>query len=103
MADVSVLACPSSSWPYLLDHQQCRRQRTQQILLWSHADQFDVSRMTICRSWIGATSSLGSVVSSVNAAPPSGIGRNSPPKQNHGSPIFVNFHLIFGDLMPVNS
>jgi hypothetical protein len=42
-------------------------------------------------------------VSSVNAAPPSGIGRHSPAKQNHGSPTFVNFHFDFGDFFPVNS
>ena len=36
----------------------------------NHADQSDRSRITICRSWIGATSGLGSVVGNVNAAPP---------------------------------
>ena len=33
----------------------------------------------------------------------SGIGRHKPAKQNHSSPAFVNFHLVFGDLLPVNS
>ena len=33
-------------------------------------------RITICRSWIGATSGPGWVVSSVKAPPPSGIGRH---------------------------
>jgi hypothetical protein len=56
-----------------------------------------------CRSWIGATSELGSVVTRVNAAPPSDIGRHKPAKQNHGSPTFVNFRFDFGDLEPVNS
>jgi hypothetical protein len=50
--------------------------------------------MTIWRSWIGATSSPGSVVSRVNAAPvPSVIGRHRPAKQNHSSPTIVNFHF----------
>src|SRR5947207_4384937 len=52
---------------------------------------------------MGATSGPGSVVSSVNASPPSGIGRHSPAKQNQSSPAFVNFHFDFGDLVPVNS
>src|SRR5207248_4725961 len=52
---------------------------------------------------MGATSGPGSVVSSVNASPPSGIGRHSPAKQNQSSPVFVNFHFAFGDLVPVNS
>src|ERR1700722_4775343 len=53
---------------------------------------------------MGATSGPGSVVSSVNASPaPSGIGRQSPAKQNHSSPALVNFHFDFGDLVPVNS
>src|SRR5947207_15347210 len=52
---------------------------------------------------MGATSGPGSVVSSVNASPPSGIGRHSPAKQNQSSPAFVNFHFVFGDLAPVNS
>src|SRR5215831_3446191 len=50
------------------------------------------------------TAGLGSVVSSVKASPaPSGIGRHRPAKQNQSSPTFVNFHLDFGDLLPVNS
>src|SRR5215204_6550671 len=49
---------------------------------------------------MGATSGPGSVVSSVNA---SGIGRHRPAKQNQSSPAFVNFHLDFGDFVPVNS
>src|ERR1043165_10093762 len=52
---------------------------------------------------MGATSGPGVVVSSVNASPPSGIGRHSPAKQNQSSPALVNFHLVFGDLVPVNS
>src|SRR5437763_17014610 len=52
---------------------------------------------------MGATSGPGSVVSSVNASPPSGIGRHNPAKQNQSSPILVNFHFIFGDFAPVNS
>src|SRR5205823_7391978 len=52
---------------------------------------------------MGATSGPGAVVSSVNASPPSGIGRHSPAKQNQSSPVFVNFHFVFGDLVPVNS
>src|SRR5689334_6013431 len=52
---------------------------------------------------MGATSGPGAVVSNVNASPPSGIGRHSPAKQNHSSPAFVNFHFVFGDLVPVNS
>src|SRR4051812_35494630 len=50
-----------------------------------------------------ATSGPGSVVSSVKAAPPSGIGRHRPAKQNQSSPVLVNFHLVLGDLEPVNS
>src|SRR5438477_6110183 len=50
-----------------------------------------------------ATSGPGAVVSSVNASPPSGIGRHSPAKQNQSSPAFVNFHFVFGDFVPVNS
>ncbi len=30
-------------------------------------------------------------------------GRHRPAKQNQSSPAFVNFHLDFGDLEPVNS
>src|SRR5437899_7623007 len=52
---------------------------------------------------MGATSDPGAVVSSVKASPPSGIGRQRPAKQNHSSPAFVNFHFVFGDLVPVNS
>src|SRR5438477_12457425 len=52
---------------------------------------------------MGATSGPGAVVSRVKASPPSGIGRHSPAKQNQSSPAFVNFHLVFGDLVPVNS
>src|SRR5947207_15212322 len=52
---------------------------------------------------MGATSGPGAVVSSVNASPPCGIGRHSPAKQNQSSPAFVNFHFVFGDLVPVNS
>src|SRR5437763_15831275 len=52
---------------------------------------------------MGATSCPGAVVSRVKASPPSGIGRHSPAKQNQSSPDFVNFHLAFGDLVPVNS
>src|ERR1043165_2611767 len=52
---------------------------------------------------MGATSGPGAVVSSVNASPPSGIGRHSPAKQNQSSSALVNFHLVFGDLVPVNS
>src|SRR3954454_22548654 len=52
---------------------------------------------------MGATSGPGSVVSSVNASPPWGIGRHSPAKQNQSSPAFVNFHFVFGDFAPVNS
>src|SRR5690242_19183282 len=62
-----------------------------------------VSGTTIWRSWIGATSGLGSVVSSVNASPPALIGRHRPAKQNHSSLTFVNFHFVFGDFVPVNS
>src|SRR5882757_4395853 len=52
---------------------------------------------------IGATSGLGSVVSSVKASPPAAIGRHRPAKQNQSSPAFVNFHFVFGDFVPVNS
>src|SRR5947207_13808536 len=52
---------------------------------------------------MGATSGPGAVVSRVKASPRSGIGRHSPAKQNQSSPAFVNFHLVFGDLVPVNS
>src|SRR5437763_13394168 len=52
---------------------------------------------------MGATAGPGSVVSSVNASPRSGIGRHSPAKQNQSSPTFVNFHFVFGDFVPVNS
>jgi hypothetical protein len=53
---------------------------------------------------MGATSELGSVVSSVNASPsPSGIGRQRPAKQNQSSAALVNFHFDFGDFVPVNS
>src|SRR6266404_3226041 len=52
---------------------------------------------------MGATSGPGAVVSSVNASPPCGIGRHSPAKQNQSSSAFVNFHFVFGDLVPVNS
>jgi hypothetical protein len=31
------------------------------------------------------------------------MGRQRPAKQNHSSPIFVNFHFDFGDFAPVNS
>ena len=34
---------------------------------------------------------------------PAGIGRHSPAKQNQSSPALVNFHFVFGDLVPVNS
>jgi len=51
---------------------------------------------------MGATSGPGAVVSSVNASPPSGIGRHSPAKQNQSSHAFVNFHFCLGDLVPVN-
>ena len=69
----------------------------------SHADQSERSSTTICRSWIGATSGLGSVVSSVKASPPAAMGRHRPAKQNQSSPTFVNFHFVFGDFVPVNS
>ena len=39
----------------------------------------------------------------MKAAPPSGIGRQRPAKQNQSSPALVNFHFVFGDLVPVNS
>src|SRR5258708_12175466 len=53
---------------------------------------------------MGATSAPGSVVSRVKASlAPSGIGRQSPAKQNHSLPVFVNFHFVFGDFVPVNS
>src|SRR5438067_7415647 len=52
---------------------------------------------------MGATSGPGSVVNNVKASPPLGMGRHSPAKQNQSSPIFVNFHLVFGDFVPVNS
>src|SRR5438477_7075255 len=52
---------------------------------------------------MGATSGPGSVVSSVNASPPSGIGRQRPAKQNQSSPVLVNFHFDFGGFVPVNS
>src|SRR5205807_7585465 len=46
----------------------------------------------------------GSVVRSVNASPePSAIGRHRPAIQNHSSSFLENFHLLFGDLVPVNS
>jgi hypothetical protein len=64
---------------------------------------FNGSSTTICRSWIGATSGLGSVVSSVNASPPATMGRHRPAKQNESSSAFVNFHFVFGDFVPVNS
>jgi hypothetical protein len=60
--------------------------------------------MTTWRSWIGATSGPGSVVSKVKASPgPPGMGRHRPAKQNHSSPALVNFHFAFGDFVPVNS
>jgi hypothetical protein len=31
------------------------------------------------------------------------MGRHNPAKQNQFSPALVNFHLVFGDLAPVNS
>src|SRR5271170_452567 len=52
---------------------------------------------------MGATSGPGSVVRSVKASPPSGIGRHKPAKQNQSSPCLVNFHFDFGDLLPANS
>jgi hypothetical protein len=39
----------------------------------------------------------------MNAAPSSGMGRQRPARQNHGSPTFVNFHFDFRDFVPVNS
>jgi hypothetical protein len=69
----------------------------------SHADQSARSSTTICLSWIGATSGLGSVVSRVKASPPVAMGRHKPAKQNQSSPAFVNFHFVFGDFVPVNS
>src|SRR5712671_1695661 len=69
----------------------------------SHADQSERCSTTICRSWIGATSGLGSVVSSVKASPPAVTGRHRPAKQNQSSLAFVNFHFVFGDFVPVNS
>ncbi len=60
-------------------------------------------RITIRRSWIDTTSGPGSVVSSVNASPPCGIGRQRSAKQNQCSPALINFHFGFGDLVPVNS
>src|SRR6202047_906706 len=69
----------------------------------SHAGQSERSSTTIWRSWIGATSGLGSVVSSVKASPPVAMGRHRPAKQNQSSPAFVNFHFVFGDFVPVNS
>jgi hypothetical protein len=53
--------------------------------------------------WMGATSGPGSVVSSVKASAPSGIGRHRSAKQNQSPPAFVNFHFDFGDFVPVNS
>src|SRR5438045_4195831 len=47
---------------------------------------------------MGTTSGPGSVVSSVNASPPCGIGRQRPAKQNQSSPALVNFHFVFGRL-----
>jgi len=69
----------------------------------SHADQSERSSITICRSWIGATSGLGSVISSVKASPPAAMGRHRPAKQNQSSAAFVNFHFVLGDFVPVNS
>jgi hypothetical protein len=66
----------------------------------SHADQSECFSTTICRSWIGATSGLGSVVSSVKASPPAAMGRHRPAKQNQSSSAFVNFHFVFGDFVP---
>src|SRR5215831_14670876 len=51
-----------------------------------------------------AMSGPGTVVRIVNASPPpSGIGRHRPAKQNQSAPVFVNFHFVFGDFLPVNS
>src|SRR3979409_2536698 len=52
---------------------------------------------------MGATSGLGSVVSSVKASPPCGISRHTPAKQNQSSPALMNFHFVLGDFVPVNS
>ena len=73
------------------------------LLRLSHPPQSSRSRTIIWRSWIGATSGPGAVVSRVKAAPRSGMGRQSPAKQNQSSPAFVNFHFDFGDFLPVNS
>jgi hypothetical protein len=39
----------------------------------------------------------------VKASPALGVGRHKPAKQNHASPVLVNFHFDFGVLLPVNS
>ena len=98
---------PAGSGPYLLNFLDCRPVRVAAVRFpvefrSSHASQSARSMMTICRLWIGATSGLGAVVSIVKAAPsPCGIGRHRPAKQNHSSPVFVNFHLVLGDFVPV--
>src|ERR1700685_300461 len=67
------------------------------LLRLSHPPQSSRSRTIIWRLWIGSTSGPGVVVSRVKAAPLSGMGRQSPAKQNQSSPAFVNFHFDFGD------
>ena len=70
------------------------------LLRLSHPPQSSRSRTIIWRSWIGSMSGPGTVVSRVKAAPRSGMGRQSPAKQNQSSPAFVNVHFDFGDLVP---
>ncbi|MBB2707771.1 UNVERIFIED_ORG: hypothetical protein GGE63_005930 [Rhizobium esperanzae] len=63
--------------------------------------------MTICRSWYGAMSGPGSIVSMVKAWPTSGVSRQMPAMQKIGSSFFVNSHLslrfFFGFFGSVNS
>ena len=73
----------------------------------SHAAQSARSRMTICRSWYGAMSGPGSIVSIVKASPASLLARQMPAMQNQGSPFLVKSHLsfrfFFWSVGPVNS
>jgi hypothetical protein len=101
---------PRSWWPHMAGISTARLRagsgRSSSLsgrLRSSQASQSGRSRTTIWRLWMGATSGPGSVVSSVKASAPSGIGRHRSAKQNQSPPAFVNFHFDFGDFVPVNS
>lgn len=73
----------------------------------SQSAQAQRSRMTICRSWYGAMSGPGSIVSMVKAWPTPGISRQMPAMQKIGSSFLVKSHLSFrfflGSFGSVNS